>query len=65
MMGRETIKQLDEHFKAFVAPLLNENDPEDVNLAFEFEKFLHSKKLKMLTAEKEGLKKWKELLLSK
>ena len=64
-MNRENLKQLEEHFNAFISPFLNEDEPEDLNIAWEFRKFLHSKRLKMLTAEKEGLKKWKELLLSK
>ncbi len=64
-MNRETLKQLEEHFTAFIAPFLNEDDPEDLHMAWEFKKFLHSKRLKMLTSEKEGLKKWKEVLLSR
>lgn len=62
-INREELNKLEEHFDAFIAPFLNEDDPEDVNIAWEFKKFLHSKKIKMLTAEREGLRKWKELLL--
>lgn len=63
-LNRETLKQLESHFDAFIAPFLDEDDPEDVNIAWEFKKFLHSKKIKILTAEREGLRKWKALLLS-
>jgi hypothetical protein len=64
-MNRESIKQLEAHFDSYISPFLNENDPEDLNIAWEFRKFLHSKRIKMLTAEKEGIRKWKELLLSR
>ncbi len=62
---RETFKQLEDHFNAFIAPLLDEDNPEDLGISWEFKKFLHEKKLKLLTAENEGRKKWKESLLSK
>ena len=65
MRSRETIRQLEEHFSAFISPLLDEDDPEDVNIAWEFKKFLHSKRLKVFTAEKEELRKWKEALQSR
>jgi hypothetical protein len=64
-MKNETLKKLEGNFADFIAPLLDENDPEDVHLAWEFQKFLHSKKLKLLTAENESLKRWKHVLLSR
>jgi len=64
-MNRETLKQLEENFNSFIGPLLDENDSEDVSLAWEFQKFLHTKKLKQLTIQRETLKKWKQALLSK
>lgn len=64
-MNRDTLRQLEENFDAFVGPLLNDDDPEDVALAWEFRKFIHSKKLKILTVENENLKKWKQILLSR
>ena len=56
---------MEEAFDGSVAPLLDQNDPEDVNLSWEFRKFLHSKRLKVLTAERESIKKWKHVLLSR
>lgn len=64
-MNRETVRRLEENFAAFIGPFLDENDAEDVSFAWEFQKFLHSKKLRLLTAEKESIKKWKQVLLSK
>ena len=64
MANREKLNQLEANFDAYISPLLNEDDTEDVNIAWEFRKFLHSKRLQVLTAEKEGLRKWKENLLS-
>ncbi|MDV3244324.1 MAG: hypothetical protein LYZ66_04010 [Nitrososphaerales archaeon] len=64
-LNRETLDQLAKGFDSFIAPLLSDGDVEDVNLAWEFQKFLHLKKLKLLTAEREAVKKWKELLSSR
>ena len=64
-MDRKCLTSLNENFKAFIMPLLNEKDPEDYHLIWEFQKFFHSKRLRVLTAESEGAKKWKELLLSR
>lgn len=65
MLARETLKRLEEHFDAYISPFLDDNDSEDVNIAWEFRKFLHSKRLQVLTAEKEGARKWKKMLLSR
>jgi hypothetical protein len=64
-MTREHLKALEENFREFIAPLLSDQDPEDVSFSWEFQKLLHIKKLKVLTAEREGIKKWKQDLLSK
>jgi hypothetical protein len=64
-MDRKTLLQLQENFNAFIAPLLDEQDVEDVTLSWEFQKFFHTKKLKVLTAENEQVKKWKRVLLSR
>lgn len=65
MMDRKGLTALNENFKAFIMPLLNEKDPEDYHLVWEFQKFFHSKRLQVLTAESKGSRKWKELLLGK
>jgi len=62
---RETLKGLEENFDTYISPFLDNDDPEDVNIAWEFRKYLHSKRLRMLTAERDGLKRWKEALLSR
>jgi hypothetical protein len=64
-MNRTQLTQLEDNFKAFVAPLLDGNDPQDYHFIWEFQKFFHGKKLEVLTAESQGVKKWKELLLRK
>ena len=63
-MNRETLKRLEESFNEFIAPLLDDSS-EDVSFSWEFQKFIHTKKLKLLTAEREGIKKWKQALLSR
>lgn len=65
LSSREKLKALEDNFQAFIAPLLDEKDTEDVSMEWEFKKYLHGKRLRVLTAENQGLKKWKETLLSK
>jgi hypothetical protein len=64
-MDRKTLAVLNDNFKAFIKPLLNEDEPEDYHLVWEFQKFFHSKRLQVMTAEAEGHQKWKALLQSK
>jgi len=64
-LNREKLSQMQENFKAFIEPFLNENDAQDYHLVWEWQKFLHAKKLQVLTAEGELLKRWKESLLNK
>ena len=64
-LNRETLDQLEGNFDSFIASLLSDDEVEDVSFVWEFRKFLHVKKLKLLTAEKEGVRKWKESLLSR
>ncbi len=64
-MDRENLKKLEDNFRTFVQPLLNEKDMQDYHFLWEFEKFLNAKTLQVLTAEHEGMKKWKALLLSR
>jgi hypothetical protein len=65
VISREKLTQLEENFTNYITPLLSDEDPEDIHLAWEFQKFLHSLKLKVLTAERTRIKKWKEELLSR
>ena len=64
-MNREKLIQMQENFKAFIEPFLNENDSQDYHIVWEWQKFLHAKKLQVLTAEVEIRKRWKESLLNK
>jgi hypothetical protein len=62
---RDTLRRLEVAFEGAIAPLLDEDDPEDVNLLWEFRKFLHTKRIRVLTAERENIKKWKQVLFTK
>lgn len=64
-MDRKGLSALNDNFKAFIMPLLNEDEPEDYHLIWEFQKFFHSERLRILNAEYAGVSKWKELLQSK
>jgi hypothetical protein len=64
-MDRKNLNTLINHFNAFIVPLLNQEDPEDYHMIWEFQKFFHAKRLKVLTSESETAKKWKESLLSR
>jgi hypothetical protein len=63
-LNRENLRQLEENFHRYIEPLLTERDLEDHHFAWEFEKFLHAKTLQVLTAERHGMRKWKDLLQS-
>ena len=64
-MNRDKLVKLESNFLSYIMPLLDENGTEDYGFVWEFEKFYHSKKLQVLTAEKQSVRKWKEQLLSK
>jgi hypothetical protein len=64
-LNRRQLDSLETNFRTFIEPLLNGKDSEDYHFIWEFQKFLHTKKLRLLTAEKEGLNKWKEALQSR
>jgi len=61
-MDRKTLNTLNDNFKAFILPLLNEENSEDYRLIWEFQKLFHSKRLQVMTAESKGIRTWKELL---
>lgn len=64
-LDRKSLGALEENFKAFVLPLLDQNNPEDYHFIWEWQKFFHAKKLRVLTAESELVKRWKESLVAK
>jgi hypothetical protein len=61
-MNKEGLSKVDENFREFVYPLLDEDDEQDFHLVWEFEKYIHAKKLQMMTAEKVRLEKWKQAI---
>jgi hypothetical protein len=54
-MDRKSLSQLNDNFKEFIVPLLNEKDPEDYHLIWEFQKLFHSKRVEILSAESGGV----------
>jgi hypothetical protein len=64
-LDRKTLTVLNENFKAFIMPLLKADEAEDYHLIWEFQKFFHSKRLQIMTAEADGHQKWKALLQSR
>jgi hypothetical protein len=64
-MNKDNLRNLESNFETYLVPFLDENDSEDLHLIWEFKKFLHSQRLRILTKEKEEMKKWKQLLMSK
>lgn len=64
-MNRETLRRLEDNFNEYIAPLLDEKSGEDIEFSWEFQKFIHTKKLRVLSVENDSFKKWKKLLLSR
>jgi len=64
-MDRRSLNTLGDNFRAFIVPLLDESESEDYHLIWEFQKFFHSKRLQIMSAESVGANKWKELLQSR
>jgi hypothetical protein len=64
-MDRKSLSLLNENFKSFIMPLLDENNPEEYHLIWEFQKLFHSKRLQVLSAESGDVVKWKESLQSR
>jgi hypothetical protein len=64
-MNREKLDQLGTNFATYIAPLLDDNVNEDYHFLWEFQKFFHAKKLQVMTAKQEEVKKWKASLLTR
>jgi len=58
-MDRKSLSLLSSNFNAYIMPLLNEGDPEDYHVIWEFQKLFHAKRLEIITAESSGAKGWK------
>jgi hypothetical protein len=61
-MDRKNLSLLNQNFKTFIMPLLNESDPEEYRLIREFQKLFHSKRVEILTTEWKGVRNWRESL---
>jgi len=55
-MDRKSLRLLSSNFNAYIMPLLNEGDPEDYHVIWEFQKLFHEKRLEVMAAESRGAK---------
>lgn len=55
-MDRKNLSLLSSNFKAYIMPLLNEGDPEDYHVIWEFQKLFHAKRLEIIAAESRSVK---------
>ena len=53
-MDRKSLSLLSSNFKAYIMPLLNEGDPDDYHVIWEFQKLFHAKRLEIMAAESRG-----------
>jgi hypothetical protein len=59
-MDRKSLSLLSSNFNAYIVPLLNQSDPEDYHVIWEFQKLFHAKRLEIVAAESRSVKDWKE-----
>jgi hypothetical protein len=64
-LNRDKLVQLEQVFRTFIMPLMDENGKGDYDLIWEFERYLGSKKDEIASAEKQLVIKWQAPLLSK
>jgi len=55
-MDRKSLSILNSNFKSYIMPLLNEGDPEDYHVIWEFQKLFHAKRLEIMAAESRRVK---------
>jgi len=55
-MDRKSLSLLSSNFRAYIMPLLNEGDPEDYHVIWEFQKLFHAKRLEIMVAESKSVK---------
>jgi len=55
-MDRKSLSLLSNNFNAYIVPLLNEGDPEDYRVIWEFQKLFHAKRLEIMAAESKRVK---------
>jgi hypothetical protein len=58
-MDRKSLSLLSSNFHAYIMPLLDEGDPADYHVIWEFQKLFHAKRLEVMAAESRGAKDWK------
>jgi hypothetical protein len=64
-MNKTDLVQVEQIFRTFIIPLMEEDGMHDFDLIWEFEKYLTSKKDEIGRAEKHTVRKWQAPLLSK
>ena len=64
-MEKDKLVQLEQVFRTFIIPLMDEDGMHDFDLTWEFEKYLTSKKDELGRSEKHIVRKWQAPLLSK
>jgi len=57
-MDRKSLSLLSNNFHAYIMPLLDQSDPEDYRVIWEFQKLFHAKRLEIVAAESNGAKDW-------
>jgi len=55
-MDRKSLSLLSSNFRAYIMPLLNEGDPEDYHVIWEFQKLFHTKRLEIMAAESRNVR---------
>jgi len=55
-MDRKSLSLLSSNFHAYIMPLLNESDPEDYHVIWEFQKLFHAKRLEIMGVETRNVK---------
>jgi hypothetical protein len=58
-MDRKSLSLLSSNFNAYIVPLLNEGDPEDYHVIWEFQKLFHAKRLEIMASESGSVKDWR------
>jgi len=59
-MDRKSLSLLSSNFNAYILPLLNEGDPGDYHVIWEFQKLFHAKRLEIVAAESRSAKDRRE-----
>lgn len=64
-MNTDKLVQLEQIFRTFIMPLMDENGMHDYDFIWEFERYLNSKEGEIASGEKQVVRKWQAPLLSK